>query len=302
MESSKKIPKGQLDIDHKLNKDISTLTAVSLPLLDTDKIIVNRGGIDYSVDKSELGGNIEPSLTSFQKRDQVWYATGNGYSTQSFLGFRANLALKGTGAFNRYFPTNDTNYFTRTRFNGCGTSTTAGNYCGYVGDASYQFFHGRFDWYYRGIYGDCSDTIVADKSIVWGVSNYWYSTTVDPSTLSYDTLALVKDSTDTNFQFMYCKVGDTPTKIDLGINFPANTTNTDVYMLEMEYSIDLDELSVRVKRLNTGDEFTTTLDGSVLPNIGKTLNCGIHNMTNGTSNVECKFGINQIIFSNNKNL
>lgn len=54
MESSKKIPKGQLELDHKLDKDLSTLPAVSSPLVDTDKLVVNRAGVDYSVDKSEL--------------------------------------------------------------------------------------------------------------------------------------------------------------------------------------------------------------------------------------------------------
>jgi len=37
-----------------ISKNISTLTAVTLPLVDTDKLIVNRGGVDYSVDKSEF--------------------------------------------------------------------------------------------------------------------------------------------------------------------------------------------------------------------------------------------------------
>ena len=42
------------DLGNKLDKDISTLTAVSLPLLGTDKLIVNRSGADYSVEKNEL--------------------------------------------------------------------------------------------------------------------------------------------------------------------------------------------------------------------------------------------------------
>jgi len=42
------------DLGNKLDKDISTLPAVSLPLVDSDKLIVNRGGVDYSVDKSEF--------------------------------------------------------------------------------------------------------------------------------------------------------------------------------------------------------------------------------------------------------
>ena len=53
------------DLGNKLDKDISTLTAVSLPLLDTDKLIINRGGVDYSVDKSELGGGSSNEVVEY---------------------------------------------------------------------------------------------------------------------------------------------------------------------------------------------------------------------------------------------
>lgn len=41
------LSKSWADLNSKLDKDISTLPAVSLPLLNTDMTIVNRGGVDY---------------------------------------------------------------------------------------------------------------------------------------------------------------------------------------------------------------------------------------------------------------
>ena len=54
MESSNKIPKGQLDIDHKLDKDFTTLTSATLPLAGTEEIAIVQGGETKKVVVSDV--------------------------------------------------------------------------------------------------------------------------------------------------------------------------------------------------------------------------------------------------------
>jgi len=54
MQSSEKISKGQLDIDHKLDKDISTLPAVTLPLAGTEELVIVQSGVTKKVAVSEI--------------------------------------------------------------------------------------------------------------------------------------------------------------------------------------------------------------------------------------------------------
>ncbi len=53
-----------IDTSGKLNEDISTYTNIILPLISTDEILINRSGVWYKVDKSEIGGvNIQTTVT-----------------------------------------------------------------------------------------------------------------------------------------------------------------------------------------------------------------------------------------------
>ena len=56
MESTKKIRKGQLELDHKLDKDFSTLTAATTPLTGTEEIAIVQGGETKKVAVSNVGG------------------------------------------------------------------------------------------------------------------------------------------------------------------------------------------------------------------------------------------------------
>ena len=71
----------QSALDNKLDKDISTLPSVSLPLVDTDKVAVNRGGVDYSVNKSELASTELGKIRIVDKLGEVFtdLATANAY-------------------------------------------------------------------------------------------------------------------------------------------------------------------------------------------------------------------------------
>ena len=234
--------------------------------------------------------------SSTQTRDYTWYAYGNGYNDGSIIGFRTSMAGRGS---NKNFPKNNTSLYTRTNFFGRGTTTTAGDYAAFnANDDSYRFIHGYTDWYFNGVYTDSSNTVVTDKNIFWGVCGNYQNTNVTPSTLNYDQIALIKDNTDTNFNILFGKVGSPPTKIDLGVDFPANTSKIDVYSLEIQYSVLNNEAYITVERKNTGHIFNYTISSSNLPDIGNFLYCGINKMTNGTSNVQTSFGVNKIILSN----
>jgi hypothetical protein len=73
-------------LNAKLNTDISTYTNVSLPLEDTDELLVNRSGTWYKVDKSEIGGgggsasktfNLSiPKVTITRSVTPLYYAQG----------------------------------------------------------------------------------------------------------------------------------------------------------------------------------------------------------------------------------
>lgn len=66
-------------LNNKLDKNISTLTAVTLPIQDTDVLLVNRGGVEYKVNKSDIitgGASKKTQIIEF-----AW--SGGNYSTNS---------------------------------------------------------------------------------------------------------------------------------------------------------------------------------------------------------------------------
>jgi len=86
------------DLGNKLDKDISTLPAVSLPLVDTDKLIVNRAGVDYSVDKSELGGGDSFMRVSTTNSETLTGTTANTILVADVL-IPANTFQAGDNAY-----------------------------------------------------------------------------------------------------------------------------------------------------------------------------------------------------------
>ena len=91
-------------------------------------------------------------------------------------------------------------------------------------------------------------------------------TNVNPSTLT-QTIGVAKIDGSNNLHIVYGgSAAQTP--IDLGVNFPANTTLTDVYELTLfSPANNTGEVRYEVRRLNTGDTASGTLSGgaTVLP-------------------------------------
>jgi hypothetical protein len=72
-----------------------------------------------------------------------------------------------------------------------------------------------------------------------------------------------------NLQLVHNDGSGTATLVDLGVNFPANTTGTDVYELVLDAPSNGAAINYTVRRLNTGDVVTGSIttdlpDGSVM--------------------------------------
>ena len=99
----------QTALDGKLDKDISSLSGVTLPLVDTDKLIVNRAGVDYSVAKSELssvGPLVFYKKVIFSNADAT--GTGSNVFFDGVLGIPANTLQAGDTIQIRIFNYTDT--------------------------------------------------------------------------------------------------------------------------------------------------------------------------------------------------
>lgn len=115
-------------------------------------------------------------------------------------------------------------------------------------------------------FGISDASVVSDARMFIGVSATTSApTNVEPNTLK-NCIGVGVGAADTTLRLFY---GGTTsqTPIDLGANFPANTTNTDVYELALFSPPTSDSVWWQVKRLNTGD----VASGSIVNNGGVAL-------------------------------
>lgn len=260
MESTKKIKKGQIEdfvsdstqsaLDDKLDKNISTLTAVTLPLLDTDKLIVNRDGVDYSVDKSELGGGTEISAediwTYFKGDLFMCQATG---TTLNNIGYPGNPTLVGTGA---NIPANLSSIYSTSPYATWShrrqiSSSVAGN-------------NASATWAWKlisvgtGFYSSVKVNVTQTTNgrMFFGFTD---STSdignVNPSTLT-NMLGFGSDSGDTNLQIMHNDSTGTATKVDLGSDFLIDKTSNNTYLIEKWNFQNSSNCYFRIKNLLNG--------------------------------------------------
>lgn len=168
-----------------------------------------------------------------------------------------------------------TNLFTRMRRIGYVSAATAGALCGArvaaaqitVGNA------GQNSGFFKIIRFGVSDAaVVAGSRMFIGVAASTAApTNVEPSTL-LNCIGVGCRTADTNLQLFYGgSAAQTP--IDLGGNFPANTTNTDVYELALFAAPNTADVQWEVTRLNTGDRASGTVasGGGVTGPSGTTL-------------------------------
>jgi hypothetical protein len=97
--------------------------------------------------------------------------------------------------------------------------------------------------------------------IMVGTQGGWTGAT-DPSA-GTDLAAVGKDAADTNLQIMVNDASGVATKTDLGANFPANTSATDYYDVELTMAVGGASLDYRVLRVNTGHVATGTISSNL---------------------------------------
>ena len=107
-----------------------------------------------------------------------------------------------------------------------------------------------------------SDAVLVSgaRTFVGVSSNTAAATNVEPSTLT-NSIGVGAGAADTNLKIFYG--GSTAqVPIDLGANFPSNTTNTDVYELTLFAPPNTADVHYEVTRLNTGHVAAGTLTGN----------------------------------------
>jgi len=212
----------------------------------------------------QLGpSGVSTALQPLLARNKVcyWDPPGNATTVPGVFGYTAITATGTATARN----VATTNLFSRMRRLGFVSSAVAGNLAGprvavaqvTIGDGS-----GNGGFYKICRFG-CSDaaTVAGARQFVGVSSNTGAPTNVEPSTLT-NSIGVGHGAADTNLM-MYCGGSSAQTPVNLGVNFPANTLNTDVYELAL-YSPSNDSTHVywEVTRVNTGNVATGTFTGT----------------------------------------
>jgi hypothetical protein len=132
---------------------------------------------------------------------------------------------------------------------------------------------------------------VADARFFVGIINRF--TTIgntNPST-HFNLIGVGADSGDTNIQVIHNDQSGVATKIDLGVNFPANTQNVDTYLSQTFFDIPNAKAYIRLVRLNTGHEVITQITTN-LPAMSSGWDLGpVFWRNNGTNALEVKMRI-----------
>jgi hypothetical protein len=200
------------------------------------------------VDPTGLDNIVQPSIAA--NKVSWWNPPGNATTVPGVLGMAAMTAL-GT-ATARTIAT--TNMFTRMRRLGYVSSNTANNLCGHYSNQATITMGagGNLGGFFKVVRFGCSAVTSSFRMFVGISSMTGAPTSVEPSTLT-NSIGIGRGAADTNLKIYYGgSAAQAP--IDLGVNFPANTSNVDIYELIL-FNPANDSLNVnyRVSRLNTGD-------------------------------------------------
>jgi hypothetical protein len=207
--------------------------------------------------------NVSSSLQPFLGRNKIgyWCPPGNANTAPGVLGYTAHTATGTATARN----VATTNLFTRLRRLGYVSAATAAALAGArvavaqitTGDGNgLGGFHKVIRW------GISDAALVATARSFVGVSaNTGVPTNVEPSTL-VNSIGMGHGASDTNMRLYFGGSVAQPS-IDLGANFPSNTTNVDVYELVLYASPkDNSKLFWQVTRVNTGHTISGTINNS----------------------------------------
>lgn len=236
--------------------------------VDTDKLALYAASMAGRMlprikGPSGLGSFLQPFLA--RNKIGYWCPPGNATTAPGVLGYTAHTIT--SVATIRNVAT--TNIFTRMRRVGYTVAATA-SLVGTIRVAVNQITlggitGGGFTKVMR--FGISDPVVVTDARMFMGISSTaTAATNVEPSTLK-NMVGIGHGASDTNMK-LYATGTNTCTPIDLGSNFPSNTTNTDVYELSLFAPPGDDSISWEVTRINTGHRASGTIQnngGTTLP-------------------------------------
>jgi hypothetical protein len=235
------------------------------------------------ISPSGLDSALQPLLA--RNKIAYWNPAGNSGIAPGVFGMAA-MNIANFTATARSVAT--TNLFTRMRRLGYVTAATAGT-VGNFRQASSQFTVGSSvtnlgGFTYIKRFGISDPAPVADARMFIGLRTPATPANVEPSTLT-DCIGIGHGAADTNL-FLYYGGSVAQTPINLGANFPANTSNTDVYELALFSAPNSGDVHYEVRRLNTGHVATGTIVNSgatVLPTNTTLLNIWGYRTNNTTA-------------------
>lgn len=255
------IDAGKWNEDHVIDADGATMaTRADAPAAPAaGKLVmfgklIGGGALPAFVGPSGFSSALQP----FLGRNKVMLYAPQGNST-SVTQLGAGFSSTGTGA-SRNVTT--TNFFASIRRIGFTTATTANSRAMINGPA--QFFLGSTPgmggFRYVARFGTSDAAIVAGANMFCGLSGSSGVGNGASVASALNILGLGADAGDTNMQIFCNDATGTATKVDLGANFPANTTNVDMYELAMfAPSGSAGNVYWQVIRLNTGDTASGTI-------------------------------------------
>lgn len=141
------------------------------------------------------------------------------------------------------------------------SATAAGSVAGWSTQVSDFLFRGGAagigGFFVVWRFGVSDAALVSTAQMFVGVGARANSSTVNPSTLT-NLIGVGCDSGDTNLQ-LYCAGATAQARVDLGVNFPANTISTDWYELVLFAPPNGTSVGYKLTRRNTGNVTSGTL-------------------------------------------
>jgi hypothetical protein len=222
------------------------------------RVIANRNFPGF-VGPSGLDTTLQPLFA--RNKIGIWSPPGNATTAPGVFGISAFTASGTATARN----VATTRMFTMIRRLGYVSSATAGSVAG-VRVATAQYKIGGGDglggFFTVTRFGISDAVLVTGARTFLGVRNSTAApTNVEPSTIT-NCIGIGNGAADTNFK-MYYGGSAAQTPIDLGANFPANTTNIDMYELALFSPPNSSAIYYEVTRLNTGHVATGVITGTV---------------------------------------
>jgi len=207
-----------------LSNDISTYTPATTPLSGTEKALIHDGTDFKEVAVSEFGGGTTWDLSDLTKYSvYAWTPTPNSWIASqqpTIVGTADNAAPIFTGT--------QVQKATRRRYV---SASTAGSSVDFYESSFRQTCMGcGFFFNIKFAFEDASP--VANARFFAGLfSSLAVFGNVNPSTQT-NIFGVCADTGDANIQLIHNDATGTATKVDLGYNFPANTSATDEYLFQ----------------------------------------------------------------------